>query len=163
MDELIENLKAIGLNGYEAKVYLALLKKYPATGYEVAKLADIPQSRAYDTLKALETDHIVMSNNTKPISYTPIKPKELTKRYRRKITSTLDYLDKKLPNVKDNYTEPILSVYGAHSVRSKISEIIKNAKREIFLEIWAQDFKYFEAGFEGKCTEIDNCYRVFRR
>ena len=80
MDELIENLKAIGLNGYEAKVYLALLKKYPATGYEVAKLADIPQSRAYDTLKALETDHIVMSNNTKPISYTPIKPKELTKR-----------------------------------------------------------------------------------
>jgi hypothetical protein len=24
-------------------------------------------------------------------------------------------------------------------------------------------FKYFEAGFEGKCTEIDNYYRVFRR
>ncbi len=145
MDEIIESLKNIGLNSYEAKVYLALLKKYPATGYEVSKLADIPQARAYDTLKALETDHIVTSSPTKPITYTPIKPKELTKRYRRKITSTLDYLDKKLPNVKDDYTEPILNIEGEHSIHNKITEIIKNAKREVFIAIWSQDFKHFES------------------
>lgn len=119
MDELIENLKGIGLNSYEAKVYIALLKKYPATGYEVSKLADIPQSRAYDTLKALELEHIVTGSNTKPVTYTPIKPKELTKRYKRKITTTLDFLEKKLPNVKDNYTEPILSVSGTTAIHKK--------------------------------------------
>lgn len=164
MDELVENLKEIGLNSYEAKVYLSLLKKYPATGYEVSKLADIPQARAYDTLKALETAHIVTSSNTKPITYIPIKPKELTKRYRRKITSTLDFLDKKLPNVKDNYTEPILSVYGDLSIKDKIVEIIKSAKKEIFIEIWSQDFKYFEAdlfdaynrGLDIKIVGYDN-------
>ena len=43
MSEIVEKLKELGLNSYEAKVYLALLKKYPATGYEVAKLADIQQ------------------------------------------------------------------------------------------------------------------------
>ena len=144
MDELIENLKEIGLNSYEAKVYLALLKKYPATGYEVSKLADIPQSRSYDTLKALEAEHIVTASNTKPVTYTPIKPKELTKRYKRKITSTLDYLEKKLPNVKDNYTEPIMSVSGQNAIHKKIIEIINNASKEIFIEIWSQDFKYFE-------------------
>ncbi len=37
MADLIEKLKEIGLNTYEAKVYVALLKKYPATGYEVSK------------------------------------------------------------------------------------------------------------------------------
>ena len=42
MNDVIESLKELGLNSYEAKVYVALLKKYPATGYEVAKLADIP-------------------------------------------------------------------------------------------------------------------------
>lgn len=144
MDELIENLKEIGLNSYEAKVYLALLKKYPATGYEVSKLADIPQSRAYDTLKALEIAHIVMSSASKPVTYTPIKPKELTKRYKRKITSTLDFLEKKLPNVKDNYTEPVLCVNGTSTIHKKIIELINNAEKEIFLEIWSQDFKYFE-------------------
>ena len=59
MNEIIESLKELGFNSYEAKVYVALLKKYPATGYEVAQLADIPQSRAYDTLKALENEKIV--------------------------------------------------------------------------------------------------------
>ena len=145
MKELVENLKELGLNSYEAKVYLALLKKYPATGYEVSKLADIPQARAYDTLKALEADNIVTSSPTKPITYVPIKPKELTKRYRRKITSTLDFLEKKLPNVKDDYTEPVINISGNHSISSKITEIIRNASKEIFIAAWSADFKLFEA------------------
>ncbi len=145
MDEIIERLKEIGLNSYEAKVYLALLKKYPATGYEISKLADIPQSRAYDTLKALENASVVMSSNTKPVTYTPIKPKELTKRYKRKITSTLDFLEKKLPSVKDDYTEPIFTVNGTGAIREKLIEIIKNARKEIYLEIWSADFKYVES------------------
>ena len=84
MADLIEKLKEIGLNTYEAKVYVALLKKYPATGYEVSKLANIPQSRTYDTLKVLEEKNIVVSNNTKPVAYTPIKPKQLTQRVQKK-------------------------------------------------------------------------------
>ena len=83
MNDLIESLKELGFNSYEAKVYMALLKKYPATGYEVAKNADIPQSRAYDTLKALEHKKIVSGTNEKPQTFIPIKPKELTKRYNR--------------------------------------------------------------------------------
>ena len=73
MDELVEKLKELGFNSYEARVYIALLKKYPATGYEISKLADIPQARAYDTLKALESAQIVISSKNKPITYTPIK------------------------------------------------------------------------------------------
>ena len=169
MNEIIDGLKEIGLNSYEAKVYLALLKKYPSTGYEISKLADIPQSRAYDTLKALENSQIVMSSNTKPVTYTPIRPKELTKRYKRKITSTLDFLEKKLPNVKDDYTEPILTVSGSNEIRQKVIEIIKNARREIYLEIWSQDFKYIEndlldgynRGLDIKIVGYDNFECMF--
>jgi len=164
MDEFIESLKELGFNSYESKVYLALLKKYPATGYEVSKIASIPQSRAYDTLKALEIQKIVTSTNTKPISYTPIKPSELTKRYRRKINSTLEFLDKNLPQVKDDYTEPILSISGDLNIREKIIEIITNAQKEIFIEIWSQDFKFIEPylldaydrGVEVKIVGYDN-------
>ena len=94
MADLIEKLKEIGFNTYEAKVYVALLKKYPATGYEASKLANIPQSRTYDTLKALEEKNIVVATNTKPITYTPIKPKQLTSRAQKKIESAIKYLDK---------------------------------------------------------------------
>lgn len=169
MNEIIESLKELGLNSYEAKVYLALLKKYPATGYEVSKLADIPQSRAYDTLKALENALIVMSSATKPVTYTPIKPKELTKRYKRKITSTLDFLEKKLPSVKDDYTEPILTVNGQNAIREKLIEIIKSAKKELYLEIWSQDYKFVEnylldayhRGLDIKIVGYDNFECMF--
>ncbi len=55
MDNIVEKLKALGFNSYEAKVYIALLKKYPATGYEVSQMADIPQSRAYDRLQVIKS------------------------------------------------------------------------------------------------------------
>src|SRR5574344_2834881 len=143
-NEVIEKLKDLGFNSYEAKVYLALLEKYPATGYEVSKVSNVPQARAYDTLKVLEREKIVFSSNTKPLTYTPIKASELTKRFKRKMNSTIEFLDKMLPKVKDDYTEPILGISGGANIRAKVTEIIKNAKNEIFLEIWAQDFKFFE-------------------
>ena len=144
MADLVEKLKEIGFNTYEAKVYIALLKKYPATGYEVAKLSNIPQSRAYDTLKVLESKNIIAATNTKPVSYTPVKPKQLLSAYQRKITSTISYLDKHLPEVKDNYNEPIINIGGAQNIHDKIREVIRNSKREIYLEIWQQDFSLFE-------------------
>lgn len=164
MDEVIESLKELGFNSYEAKVYLALLKKYPSTGYEVSQIADVPQSRAYDTLKALEKDKIVVATNSKPITYTPIKPSELTQRYKRKINSTIEFLDKNLPNVKEDYTEPILSITGRASIQEKIIEIIKNSKKEIYIEIWSQDYKFLEPylldaynrGVEIKMVGYDN-------
>ena len=169
MDEIVEKLKQIGFNSYEAKVYLALLKKYPATGYEISKLADIPQARAYDTLKALENSQIVISSKTKPVTYTPIKPRELTKRYKRKIDSTIDFLDKKLANVKEDYIEPILNVTGSHRITEKIIELIKNAREEIFLQIWSQDYKTIEPylmdaynrGLEIKMVGCDNFLSPF--
>ena len=144
MSDIIEKLKEIGLNTYEAKVYVALLKKYPATGYEVSKLANIPQSRTYDTLKALEEKNIVTATNTKPVTYTPIKPKLLTARVQKKLTSTINYLDKHLPEIKENYNEPIFTITGKQNIQDKVIEVIQNAKHEIYMEVWSQDYKVFE-------------------
>ena len=165
MDEIISKLKDIGLNEYQSKVYVAMLKKYPATGYEISKLANIPQSRTYDTLKALESMHIAIPSGTNPTTYIPIKPKELTKRYKRQIESTLDFLDKKLPDVKENnYIEPILSVTGETKVTSKLIELIKSAKISIFISLFSRDFKYLEQhlldaynrGVSVKIVKYDN-------
>lgn len=164
MDEIIAKLKDIGLNEYQSKVYVAMLKKYPATGYEISKLANIPQSRTYDTLKSLESMHIAISSGTNPITYNPIKPKELIKQYRRKYNTTLDFLDKKLPDIKeDSYTEPILTVSGKTKVTEKLKELIIGAKKSIFISLFAQDFKYLEQhlldayhrGLEIKIVKLD--------
>lgn len=169
MDNLVEKLKEFGFNSYEAKVYIALLKKAPATGYEVSQLADIPQSRAYDALKSLEAESIVFSTGEKPQKYSPISPKDLTKRFKRKMNSSIDYLEKKLPKVEDNYDEPIQSICGYDSILEKLKEIISNANRSIYLEIWSEDFKRIEdlvtsaynRGVEVKITGFDSFDYIF--
>lgn len=144
MDNLVEKFKSLGFNSYEAKVYIALLKKYPATGYEVSQMANIPQSRAYDALKALASEKIVIATDDKPQKYTPIAPKELTQRFKRKINSTIEYLEKKLPDVKEDYNEPLHTISGYENILNKLKEIIKNTKKSIYIEIWKEDFKHVE-------------------
>ena len=144
MTKLIESLKEIGFNTYEAKVYIALLKKHPATGYEISKLSEVPQARTYDTLNVLAQKGIVSATLEKPVRYIPIKPKELTKNYKKKMTQNVDYLEKHLPDVKDQYFKPILPITDSNDIYSKVVEMINSAKKEIYLEIWAKDFKKFE-------------------
>src|SRR5574344_1388340 len=116
MDDIIEKLKDLGFNSYEAKVYIALLKKYPSTGYEVSQNADIPQSRAYDALKSLEAESIVYATKEKPQRYSRISPRELTQKFKRRVNSSIDFLEKKLPNVKEDYNDPIHSINGAETI-----------------------------------------------
>jgi sugar-specific transcriptional regulator TrmB len=144
MADLVEKLKEIGFNSYEAKVYIALLKKHPATGYEISKLANIPQARTYDTLKVLEEKGIAVATNAKPITYTPVKPKQVISSYQKKMNSAINYLEKHLPEVKENYKEPVVTINGRQNINDKILEVIQNAKKEIYLEIWSQDYKIFE-------------------
>lgn len=169
MDDIIEKLKELGFNSYEARVYLALLKKYPATGYEVSQMADIPQARAYDTLKSLLVSKVVFSTGDKPQKYTPISPKELTGRFKRKMTSTIDFLEKKLPNVKEDYNEPVHTILGYGNILKKIKEAIKNTKHSIYLEVWDYDFKQLESvlsdaydrGVDVKIVGYDNLESTF--
>ncbi len=52
-------LTALGLSRYEAKAYLALVRRNRATPAEVAQLSGLPRQRVYDVLKALDERSLV--------------------------------------------------------------------------------------------------------
>lgn len=139
MEDLLERLKELGFNSYEAKVYLSLLKIHPATGYEVSKESGVPQARAYDTLKVLENRQIVAASGTKPVTYVPINPQELLTRCERSFKSSLEYLKENLPSVSDSFVEPVHNIRGEQVIIDKVLELINNAKKEIFFEVWNED------------------------
>jgi HTH-type transcriptional regulator, sugar sensing transcriptional regulator len=49
----IAKLVRIGFSEYEAKAYVALLRKSPVTGYELSKLSGVPRSMIYEVLGKL--------------------------------------------------------------------------------------------------------------
>jgi sugar-specific transcriptional regulator TrmB len=164
MEEVINKLKELGFNTYEAKVYMSLLKHHPATGYEVSKESGVPQARAYDTLKVLESRNLVVATGNKPVTYIPINPDELLDRSEKSYLSSLEYLRENLPSIAPDYIEPVLNIRGAKGIFEYASEAINSAEKEIFLEIWNEDLgmlkesllKAHKKGIDLKIVGYDN-------
>jgi sugar-specific transcriptional regulator TrmB len=164
-ENLIDKLKELGFNTYEAKVYLALLKHHPATGYEISKESGVPQARAYDTLKALETSNVVVAMGSKPVTYTPISPEDLLDRWERSFKGSINFLRDALPSISSETVEPVVNLRGEESIFKHAVEMINHAKRSIFLELWRDDVPQVypalkaaqDRGVELRIVGYDNC------
>jgi sugar-specific transcriptional regulator TrmB len=87
MEDAERILRGLVFSVYEAKVLVALLRKHPANGYEISKLAAGPTSKVYSVLADLKNSGFVVAEETaRSVRYEPIPLDELT----GKIRSTYD-------------------------------------------------------------------------
>ncbi len=71
---MIEKLKKLGLTGYEAQAYIALLELGDAEADEIASKARIPMGRIYGVLSDLEEYRLVRAQDTRPRRYACVEP-----------------------------------------------------------------------------------------
>jgi sugar-specific transcriptional regulator TrmB len=53
LKELLKSLRALGLTGYEARCYMALLGKSELTATDVSRISGVPRTRTYEILENL--------------------------------------------------------------------------------------------------------------
>ena len=169
--ELVNRIKDyFGLNIYETKVWLALLKKGIASAAEVAEASGIPRSRTYDVLESLEKRGFAIAKLDKPVKYLGVKPKMILEKLKNnvkkeasekiielsKIRSSDDYT-----KLEELYTEgmnPVkneelsLALRGKLNISNHIKELITNAREEVIICTNAQEFasklKLFKQTFD---------------
>jgi sugar-specific transcriptional regulator TrmB len=69
-----ERLVELGLTTYEAKAYLALVRRDASTAAEVARLARIPRQRIYDVLATLVEKGLATQRPGSPTRYSAVSP-----------------------------------------------------------------------------------------
>lgn len=69
-----ERLVDLGLTTYEAKAYLALLRRDSSTPADVARLAHVPRQRIYDVLATLVQKGLVSQRPGPPAKYAAASP-----------------------------------------------------------------------------------------
>lgn len=74
MDQQLDELTELGLNGYESAVYLALLSRSGQSPSEVATRARVPRQRIYDVLESLGAKGLCASRDTSPRTFYAIDP-----------------------------------------------------------------------------------------
>lgn len=133
--DLVNDLGALGFTEYEAKVYLALLEEYPATGYQLSKRAGIPRSMVYEALGRLDQRGAVMkTEEAKATLYRPMPPRallyHLTDQHRQRVEAARPGLETLYTAREEGH---LWTFEGDERVISYAHEMIANARAEVML------------------------------
>lgn len=145
---IINELIKIGLNKYEAMVYITLLKNPQITAYEIGKRSGVPQSKIYETVKGLTNQSIITlitsTGEPTPSKYIAIPLEEFLDNYKKETENTINYIKENVKDINNKEcVEYIWHFYGKDKTTNKVRTMIDNAKKSIYLDIWAEDYEIF--------------------
>lgn len=186
MSNVLKKLESLGFGAYEAKAYYALLRKYPANGYEVSKLAEIPPSKVYEALARLKNRGAVLDSQSEPVQYYPVQPDILFARIKAETDRNIESALADLTNLPPLETfELTWNLKGTAGITAKIIELLEQAQEEVFASLWPEQLPaveqhlaaavqrgvYVVAAIFGECTvsastviNLEACSRnIYRR
>jgi sugar-specific transcriptional regulator TrmB len=151
--ELLEGLVAAGFTEYEAKTYLALLREYPATGYQLSKKSGVPRSMVYEALGRLHARGAVLETSEgRATQYRPLPPELLLgqheKEHRRLMSELRGGLGK-LYSAQDD--DRVWSISRRRSVLSYAAQMILEAQNEIYLVLTDADLEALYEHIHAAC------------
>lgn len=100
--KLMDALKAIGLNLYERRIWVALLARGSSTAGELSEIANVPRSRTYDILQTLAEKGFVVVQTTKPLRYVAVAPEEALEMAKKKIEEKMNEMIRKIDELKES-------------------------------------------------------------
>ena len=140
--KLITPLTDLGLNKYEAKVYLSLITEGVSSAKNVSNITGIPYGKVYEIIHSLASKGFCVTLPTKPMKYQAISPKKAIEKTKKdfneklfKIERQLDRTLEPLFNHAKEFSEPkgvFWIIKGRSNVIKKTDELIDNAKKYIY-------------------------------
>jgi Cd2+/Zn2+-exporting ATPase len=137
MMDLKLGLMEIGFTEYEAKVFLALLGAYPATGYQISKDSGVPRSMVYETLSRLVTRGAVLESiEGRATLYRPVAPQLLLDQYEeQQMRLTRDLREKLQTLYTETSEEYVWSIRSKSAVFTYAKQMLSEAQEDIYLVI----------------------------
>lgn len=146
---VLDELKQIGLNLYERKLWVALLSRGTSTAGELSSLAKVPHSRTYDVLESLTEKGFVMIQSSKPLKYVAVAPNEAFERSKKKLKEQAEVMVNRIAKLQNSSTlkqleslykkgvkivepgELTSSLKGRDALHQQLETVFKNAKSDI--------------------------------
>ncbi len=133
---ILKRFKEMGLSPYESKSYLSLLEKDTLTVTEVAKIAGIPRTNAYEALEKLLAKGLCLSRPGNKKKYSASDPILLKDKFLARADHAMEVemanLSKKEKEFREKHeTEKKAKLLDLSNKEKKISEENKTAKENI--------------------------------
>jgi sugar-specific transcriptional regulator TrmB len=105
----LERLQRLGLTSYEARAYLALLRRDSSTAAETARLAGLPRQRVYDVLSSLVEKGLASTRPGKAVKYSATPPEQALHGLVAKHRQELDEIERETTAMIDSLTPAYLA------------------------------------------------------
>jgi sugar-specific transcriptional regulator TrmB len=141
-----ERLTALGLTTYEAKAYLALIRRGTSTAVEVARVAMLPRQRVYDVLASLVKKRLATTRAGNPVTYAAQEPSVAMERLLGERRDEVQQLEREAEAVVQELTpayreglsqtdplEYIEVLRDQRAIRDRFDEVQSSVQREILV------------------------------
>ncbi|WP_324716661.1 helix-turn-helix domain-containing protein [Carboxydochorda subterranea] len=130
-------LQELGLTDYEARVYMALCRRNPLNGHQVARLSGVPSAKVYATLEKLVTRGLVAHRESKPVTYVPLPIEEFLAHRRRRLDVVADQIRALLAtDFTAAQAEALWHLKGFDTLMTRAAELLARASAEVLLSLW---------------------------
>lgn len=138
---ILAPLLELGLNKYEAKVYLTLIGEGISTAKNISDITGIPYGKVYEIINSLAAKGFCTTLPTKPMKCQAISPKEAITTAKKNVEEKYQKLEKHiLSELEPMFTESkkfiepkgvFWILNGRANVVKKIDELIQKAEKSI--------------------------------
>jgi sugar-specific transcriptional regulator TrmB len=150
MEDSLRHLQKLGFSDYEARAYVALLRDYPATRYQLSQNASIPDSKIYEVVRRLQDKGVISGLQGRPPRFVPLSPQDLVDQLQRRTRESIDDLRQSLPRVA---AQPgahwIWNLEGYDAIIAQAKELLDSAEQEVIAAMWHHEE-----------TELMDCLRA---
>jgi sugar-specific transcriptional regulator TrmB len=144
-DEWIQKLKKMGLSGYEAQVYIALLGETRAPASRVVRKSGVPQSKVYGALSSLVERGFAEQVLGDVKLYRGIPPQQAFENYRRSVEDALAESRADMEELSDKAPDSPVDDPGSLGIRlvrsaqiaSVVDEAFENVESELIIAVRA--------------------------
>lgn len=146
---VIDELQRLGMSGYEAKTYVALIAAgTPLNGYEVAKRSGVPRSTVYETLAKLVARGAAYEVRAgEGVGYIALPPAALLDRMRREFDQSVDRLGSALSQVAaPPQVRLVHTLTDRASLLARAEDVVAAARTDLFLSGWQDEIVPLKPG-----------------
>ncbi len=141
--EMIDHLLELGLNKYEAKVYLTLITEGISTAKNVSDITGIPYGKVYEIINSLAKKCFTVILPSKPMKCQAVSPKEAIMTAKKNVHEKYEKLEEHITKELEpmfteskKFIEPkgvFWVINGRSNITKKIEELIKKSKKSIYI------------------------------
>jgi sugar-specific transcriptional regulator TrmB len=163
LDEAVDILQDLGLKEYEARCFVGLTRLPTATAKQLSDVTDVPRTRIYDAIRALESNGLVEVQHTSPKQFRAVSLSEATETLRDQYDDRIDRLRDRLQSLgsaeadEDEPIQEVWSMSGRTAIENRTDDLVADAEREVVLVVGDESLLTEElvAALHGVAADVD--------